>query len=477
MIPFGDEHPMLTFANGTNAHNNTWNLYDRYAMIEYKDRFFKDRFGVAIKGYGTQFVRSFNVQLLPPSAFFPEQTDPSGKDNGSGGLQFGFAKQVVFRAGTTADLDVNLPFNIRLLAGGEFFYEGIRNSNATFGSPIDSNSLPIECPVDASGNRIPQCPRPFIADTGRFVTAGYFDAQWRIVQQLTIDGGVRIQKGFGQLPYDLVPLGSAAIVYNFLPDFHVKVNYSTGFRSPVFQNTSTVAGGVSFGANPNLKNENSQSFQGELNARVLRNVRKIRELELRGDYSYTVLANVIQLHAGLYGNTGKRAIHSAEGYAKLYLQGDHFLQASYTYLYSTTTDSGIIRSLPNHWVSLGGSFNLVKNLLDVNVNLWVLGAVEDPNRYWSTPAGSVGYPGYTTGTASAKTSDITLDKLTPVANLQLGFRLRFLRDKLQFSGQFYNVLNQRYYYPDFFYDITPTVEMNPTPAPGFNFFANASYHF
>jgi len=32
--------------------------------------------------------------------------------------------------------------------------------------------------------------------------------------------------------------------------------------------------------------------------------------------------------------------------------------------------------------------------------------------------------------------------------LQLGSRLRFFREKLSFSAQFYNVLNQRYYSPD-----------------------------
>ena len=37
----------------------------------------------------------------------------------------------IFRFGGTADLDFSLPFNIRLLAGGEFFYEGLRDSNQT----------------------------------------------------------------------------------------------------------------------------------------------------------------------------------------------------------------------------------------------------------------------------------------------------------------------------------------------------------
>ncbi|MCU1282310.1 MAG: hypothetical protein JWM53_5856 [bacterium] len=470
MLPFGDVHPNLGFANSV-VTGTTWNSYDRYAVVEYKDRFAKDQVGLTVKAYGTQFVRDFSIELFPSSAFFPA----NAMTGNAGGLHFSFAGQQIFRFGGTADLDVNLPFHIRLLAGGEFFYEGLRQSNVHFVDPAVS-SLPIVCPVDPTGARIEQCPRIYGQDTGRYVAAGYVDAQWRPIQKLTLDGGVRIQKGFGDLGYALVPLGSAAIVYNFLPDYHIKLNYATGFRAPVFQNTSIPAGGVSFGSNPNLNTEASQSFQGELNARLLRNIRKVRELELRGDYSYTVLSNLIQIRGGVYGNSGKRAIHSVEGFAKLYLNGDHFLQASYTYLNSTTTDSGVVRTVPNHWVVLVDSFNIIKNLLDVNMNLSIFGAYEDVNRVPTQVDTSAGGSQFT-GTTDARTTDLVFDRLTPVANLQLGFRLRFMKDKLQVSGQFYNVLNQHYYYPDNFSDLTPTIEMTPLPAPGFNFYANVSYHF
>jgi outer membrane receptor protein involved in Fe transport len=232
-----------------------------------------------------------------------------------------------------------------------------------------------------------------------------------------------------------------------------------------------VAGGILYGANPNLKSETSQSFQGELNARLLHNVRRVRELELRVDYSYSFLDHFIVIRDGAYTNSGQRAIHSVEAFAKLYLTGDHFITASYTFLHSITSDVGALRNLPSHWVSLGASFNLVTNLLDVNMNLLVTGAYEDPNRI---PAAPSNMPGQTT---ISKATDLAFDRLTPVALLQLGFRLRFLKGKLGIAGQFYNVLNQRYYYPDVFYDLTPSVELQPTPAPGFNFFAHASYHF
>jgi outer membrane receptor protein involved in Fe transport len=63
-----------------------------------------------------------------------------------------------------------------------------------------------------------------------------------------------------------------------------------------------------------------------------------------------------------------------------------------------------------------------------------------------------------------------------VALLQLGVRLRLFRERVTVSGQFYNVLNQHYYRPDAFYDVTPSVEQTPLPAPGFNFFTSIAYH-
>ncbi len=126
MLPFGDVHPNLGFANVLVSRNESWNQYDRYAVLEYKDRFAKDRVGLSVKAYGTQFVQDFSIQLFPSSLFLPRNPGIQG-DNG--GLHLGFPGQQIFRFGGTVDLDVNLPFQIKLLAGGEFFYEGMRDSN------------------------------------------------------------------------------------------------------------------------------------------------------------------------------------------------------------------------------------------------------------------------------------------------------------------------------------------------------------
>jgi iron complex outermembrane receptor protein len=482
-VPIGENHPQIVF-NETIVPNDTWNMYNRYVILEYKDRYLKDKLGLTAKGYWTQFVRDYSVQLFPPSTLFPSFIDANNKRN-IGGFHFGFPGMLVQRAGVTLDMDVNLPFNIRLLYGGEFFWEAMSDSVDHFASPNYGTTttgtmttpadLPIYCPVDAAGKVVSQCPRTFVNDSSRFVGALYVDAQWRPVQKLALDAGVRVQKGFGQWDYDWTPLGSAAIVWNFLPDFHLKANYATGFRPPVFLALAAAPGGVQYGANPYLKNELSQAFQGEVNARLLKNVRKVRELELRIDYSYTYLENLIQIRNGIYGNSGTRAIHSVEGYGKLYLAGDHFLQASYTFNYAITSDVGIARNVPQNWFTMGASFNILKRqmvIFDLNMNLNVFGAYLDYNRYVS---GTSPLPPPSDGTV-ARSSDLTGDRLSPVALLQLGFRLRLYKEHFGISGQFYNVLNQQFWWPDFFNDLTPTTEMTPNPAPGFNCFFNVSYH-
>lgn len=379
-IPVGNMWQQTVFANA-HVPGSLANIYDRYAVAEYKDRFWKDRFGVTVKGYYSQFLRNFSVQLFPKSSLFPGY-DVNGRYN-YGGLHFDLQSQLAQRAGGTFDLDLNLKYGFRLLFGGEVFWEGMNNSTQYFPShelPLEAGvnpvhtaaALPLVCPqeIGPSGQYRPiaQCPRQFVNDISRIVGALYLNVQYRPVQKLTLDAGIRLQKGFGGRPYDLVPLYTAAAVWNFAPDWHFKANYTTGFRPTPFNTTDAAQGGVSYGANPDLKPETSQSFQGEINARLLRNVRKVRELEIRLDYSYTFLDKLLVINNGAYKNTGQRAIHSVEAYGKLYLAGDHFLQASYTFLHVTTSDAGILRSVPNHWVSIGGSFNLVKNLLDINAN-------------------------------------------------------------------------------------------------------------
>ena len=476
-VPFGVVHPQLGFSNSI-VPRDSFTTFDRYGILEYKSRFFHDHFGLTAKGYYVQFYRQHSIQLFPPSAFFPPFSDADGRLH-VGGLHGDITHHLIQRGGVTLDSDLVLPHGIRLLFGGELSYESVSGSTVDFETPVDAALLPLYCPVDGAGRPLPDCPRQFTNDASRIVGAVYVDGQWTVAHRLTLDGGLRLQQGFGERPYALQPLGSAAMVWNFLPGLHLKGTYATGFRPPVFNVTDSPQGGLDYGGSPNLKTETSQSFQGELNARVLRNVDRVRELELRLDYSYTFLDNVIQVRSGSYDNTGKRSIHSVELYGKLYLTGDHFVQLSYTFLDARTSDAGVVRNTPNHWVTVGVSFNLVQGLLDVNANLSVFGAYQDPDRYPSGAGPTIdcqpGAPSCIGPTTIARTTDLTFDRLTPVALLQLGLRLRFLHQRLGVSAQLYNVLDQHFWYPDGFYDLTPTMEMTPVPAPGFNFFASIGY--
>src|SRR5262249_39727978 len=158
---------------------------------------------------------------------------------------------------------------------------------------------------------------------------------------------------------------SGTTVWNFIPGWHLKANFSQGFRPPVFANTSVNGAAVNLGGNPNLKNEFSSAGQGEINARVLRNVRKVRELTMRVDYSYTRIDNLIVVNNGGYQNSGNRGINSAEFLGRLYLRGDHSFQLGYTFLQVVDDIKGIGRYTPNHWFTLNATVNLIRDRLNL----------------------------------------------------------------------------------------------------------------
>ena len=444
----------------THCDRSTWNFYDRYVFLEYHDRFFTEKLGINAKGYYIQFNRNLAPRIFPISKSLP------------GGLGFTVDDIEPTRYGATLDVDFTGPFSwSRVLGGAEVFHESAPQSTTEFLEP-GAASLPLVCPVGADGNVVPVCKVPFVYGAERTVAGLFLAAQVRPVKTFTLDGGIRYQQGFGLQKYDAQFLGSAAAVWQFAPDLHLKLNFSQGFRPPVFNNSSANGASAQFAGNPNLQVERSEAYQAEVNARLLKNVRKARELQLRLDYAYTLLDNVIVVRQGVYRNSGRRAIHSVEFLGRLYLSGDHLLTLAYTFNQIATSDSGDFRSVPRHYFQLGAVFNLVKDVLDLNMNLTVLGGMDDPNRYVSSPASLQGMPA-----AVARITDLTYDRLTPVALLQLGLRLRIVKDHLWLAAQFFNVLNQRYAYPDVFFDQAPLIELRPNPAPAFSFFSSLTFKY
>jgi outer membrane receptor protein involved in Fe transport len=469
-VPFGQMSSELSFLTSPDRLGGV-TVFDRYGILEYKQRFFSDKLSITAKTYYTQFVRDFRSRIFPDSALFPAFTDAQGHQN-PGGFQID-AGALVQRYGGSIDSDVVLPYRIRLLGGVEAFNESISGSHVHITSPVGTGYFGYTCPVSADGMQLAECPRAPTYDADRTVVAGYLDAQWRPLQPLTFEGGVRLQQAFGSRPYGFTPLYSAAAVWNFLPGYHVKLNYASGFRAPVFNNTDSAKGGLNWGGNPHLLNERSQAFQAEINGRVLRNVGMFREVELRVDYSYTLLDDLIEINGSTFTasfhNNGKRNVHSVEALARAYVVGDHFVELTYTYLNAVSSTVGYIRNSPNQWVTLTGSVSIVRRLLDVNANLTVYASFEDPNRYPSAPGGVSG------STTSAPATSVTSDRINPVAVVQLGARLRLFHDRLGVSAQFYNVLNQHYWVPDAISEVRPQEQSVLTPAPGFSFFTSVTY--
>ena len=480
------------------ARDNRLDFLDRYVVAEYRTRFAGGKAGVGLKGYGIQFVRDFpQVGILAPTPVLLE-----------GGLAFRF-NATTYRVGAAAEGDLELPKGLRLQYGAEGFSEFALNDTqrsrqgegieATFIGPYLLSRLPLPCPLrikDATlqtTEPIEGCPLTFAFPSSRTVFGAYVNPQWRPVKKLILDAGARLQiapESLGKQSYPLTSLFSGSAVWNFVPGFHLKLNLAQGYRPPVFNNTNSNGEAVQIDGRPDLKVETSDAAQAELNGRLFKGERRIRELSFRVDYSYTRLQNLIQVVSGRYENTADRGIHSAEALAKLFVQGGHRLELGYTFLRINMADKGIHRSMPEHMFHLAGVFNLIDDKLTAVTDLRVVGAMEDANRLieyrgyrYAGPNDPSGYPEGTIldptgvpGAFNSGPSQIVMDRLPPAADLELGLAWTPTR-RLTVRGTVYNVFNARYFQPDAFFDYEPRLEFLPNPWEDMRAYLSASLSY
>jgi outer membrane receptor protein involved in Fe transport len=474
--PLGIEDPTCADPLGT-SRKNRQDVFDRYAVAEYQTRFAKEKAGITVRAYAIQFVRGFQpLQVLTPSLLV------------QGGLAFK-ADLTNYRAGTAVDGDLELTRTLRVLYGAETFYEWKpdnvtrsrqgRGTESEIIAPYDLERLPLLCPRifdQAAGASVPVdgCPLTFALDADRTVLGAYVNPQYRPNKKLIFDLGGRVQvapPSLGLVSYDMNTTVAASFVWNFIPAWHLKLNYAQGFRPPVFNNTTSNGEGVQIGGNPKLGVETSDAGQIEINARLWRGQRRIRELSFRFDASYTRIDNLIQVTSGNYDNSGQRGIASGEFLGKLYVQGGHRLELGYTYLRGDSADKGRLRNLPEHWFDLATVFSLIPSKLTATTRLKVTGAAEDPNRlveYRGLGVDAMGEPESRAVTAT----DLVLDRLPPIAELSLG--LSYMPSKhLTLRASAYNVLVGHAYQPDVFFDYEPHLEYLPNPNQGFRAYASA----
>jgi outer membrane receptor protein involved in Fe transport len=491
--PFYDGADMC-LDKGRVTRDNRMDWFDRYVVAEYRKRLDSGKAGFIVKAYGSQFVRHFtHFGVLSPLPVLLE-----------GGLSFE-VDPTSYRIGTSMDGDIELPRNARLLYGAEAFREWMpdRTQGSRQGPGAETDftgpyyelftSLPTPCPreVDPASPTDPRfvagCPLTFIFESSRSVLGLYANPRWQLTRELILDGGVRLQVAppqLGKFSFPLTPIFSAALVYNFWPGWHMKVNYAEGFRPPVFINLAGNQESVQVGGDPDLELETSQSAQGEINARLFKGERRIRELTFRADYSYSRLQNLIQIVGGSYQNTADRGIHSAELLAKLYVRGGHRLELGYTFLRVETQDVGRFRAVPDHWFNVSGLFNLVTGRLEAMFNLHVLGSMEDANRLvdvrglrYDELGRVVDASGMSLGTGlTVDPHELVMDRLPAAAELTLGITWMPTR-RLSVSGHAYNAFNGRYYQPDVFYSLEPRAEYMPNPYEDVRVQLRATYQY
>ncbi len=308
---------------------------------------------------------------------------------------------------------------------------------------------------------------------------GYLNPQLRPSKKLILDAGARMQvapEQLGTVGYDLRITAAGSIVWNFIPNWHVKLNYTQGFRPPVFNNTSSNGEAVQIGGKPDLQVESSDAFQAELNARIFKSERAIRELSLRLDGSYTRLSNLIQINSGAYNNTGDRGISSVELLSKLYVQGGHRLELAYTWLRVATADRGLIKSLPEHWFNFSTVFNLISSKLTGMTNLKITGAAEDPNRLVEYRTSRYDDDGRVVNAMTVSATDLVLDLLPPLADVSAGITWT-PTPKLLVRGTVYNAILQHAYQPDVNFDYEPHLEYLPNPYEGVRVYVSMLYQY
>ena len=479
------------------SRQNREDVFDRYAVLEYRTRLAHETAGLAARVYLQQFVRGFEpLQVLAPSQPL------------AGGLSFQ-TDLTSYRTGGAVDGDLELASPLRVLYGAEAFHEWKPDTAAVLpGSgtpselvgPYDLTRVPFLCPrineptQSNPVNLVPVagCPLTFAFPASRTVLGAYLDPQYRPSRNLIFDLGGRVQVApgaLGSLSYAVNTTLAATMVWNFLPNWHLKLNYAEGFRPPVFNNTTSNGEDVQIGGNPNLTVETSNAIQAEINARIFKGERRIRELSFRIDGSYTRVNNLIQVSSGNYGNSGDRGLLSFEFLGKLYLQGGHRIELGYTYLRGDTSDKGLLRSLPENWFSLAGVWSLLGSKLTATTTFRVTGAAEDPNRlveyrgstYYTCPATD---PTCATGPkagtpqnpVTVAATDLVLDRLPPIADLSLGLTYS-PTPKLAIRASVYNALFSHAYQPDVFFDYEPHLEYLPNPYEGVRAYLSVMYQY
>jgi outer membrane receptor protein involved in Fe transport len=456
--------------------------YTEHVFLRYQGRHLKDklRLDSRIFFFNLDAYMDNYVSLIPTSTF------PSGvvvkQDLGGS------------RVGGSVDAEITLPWGLRLLAGGEAFFDWFPEIRADFHTSEEmiEARLPYVCPEHIAPFEKYQglnCGIIVVPETNRVTGGAFVDLQKKILDNLVVEAGARVQGSGGKRALDPVVLLSGGAVWGFMPNWALKLNYAEGYRPPPLYRTDANGEAINWAGNPNLGVESSRSLQGEINALVLRGHQAIRQLGFRADYSYTWISNLIQVVNGTYQNAAEVGVHEVEFLTELAFKKGHRFALGYTFLDIANSDLGKIRTVPNQWLTARVWLNVWNRQLYVSSNLHLRVSAEDPNKNpanKSAPANIGDVEQDASGNLVPKPvdtwvawpTDYVLDRVPPMALWNAGVRFRIKDPQIELAADVYNILNGRLWDSEQQFDPATYLETTPVPwSPGTSFFLKATYRY
>jgi len=504
MIPFEEEYrPIATGGSNIGRNYLTGTRDDgistrgsdsvRVGILSYRDRFAEDRVGLSARAY---FV-SWQVREDPFGIYAASPLTLAGQGH-ERDIRLALRGDSIYRPGGAFDVDWRITDDLTLLTGGELFADISKDLNQTSWAKDTLGVCPAGFTYNQFDAHLPcRIVEPQITSDERLTGGAFAQLDWKLHRNLALTGGLRLQVSsqFGSSV-----LWSGGAVWKVADDTHLKLFGSSGLRPPAVISTNVnpkTASGVSFQPNPDLVAETSQSLEMEFNTTLLREAGVVRDLFLRANGAYTILNNVIGRPAGVYQNSGERQIASAEAWGRLRFQGGHEIWANYAFtkVFDDGVPGGELLNFSQHVANLGFKFSFLDERIELSGILTWKSGMKDANR----PATTIdGRPDYSMscsqilGGAVPATSQLyqacqfpgmadgiwvfpgfaVMENIRPLLLLDLGVRFKNIWRDMTVSMFMHNVLDHRYYEPDFFNDAR--VISRPQPKPGMSFFGQIS---
>jgi len=389
------------------AEDDSWGtLKNIWGDLTYNKKF-SDKISTNVRIYYNYFEQDANLKLFPPNAPIP------------GSYMIGKPHVENDTYGLEVQFDYDLNQNHHLIVGT--LYESTKQSNVTHENNFGGTNFNLD-------------------GASRDITALYMQDEWSYSDSLTFTGGFRYDN-YSDFGSTINP--RAGVVWSYNKSTDMKLLYGSAFRAP--NNVELYnAGNPSVVGNPDLKPEETQTYEFELSHRMTK--------VLSGNISLfrNEIEDLIVVVPPMYTNLGDIRVDGMELGVNLQFSGTNYVRAAYTYQdatdKSTKTD---LPSVPKQHASISINYALSPNWTAHTDLLWI----GKRGRFTGDTRADV--PAYTTVDAALTANDL-------YENISMQFTV-------------HNLFDEQYVDPDSSGAIA--FIPNDFPREGRVFMANATYKF